>query len=250
MSDQLGSPEGEAIADDLLILFQRNPRPTFEQVRDVCDGGAFMDAAPQLLADPAHGVIELQRAGLTFDLAGLAPGRAVPIPDLGGAGVDDTATQHETRALSLRVGPHIAAGRRTLVVLREWFALAQDLGQRFGAGGVCWVPGGVVIGMESLTRQIDSWGLRGDVPVNLLASFRPTIDGALQSHGLHTFTGQELRIEPPLVQGDGNALARLLFTHLFYAGKQTQSGQLTAPDGHPLRIEPSADGRYVRVTPG
>ena len=53
-----------------------------------------------------------------------------------------------------------------------------------------------------------------------------------------------------LDEGEGDALARLLFTHLFYAGKQTQSGQLTAPDGHTLRIDPTADGRYVRVTPG
>lgn len=250
MSDQLGSPEGEAIADDLLILFHRNPRPTLEQVRDACDGADIIDAAPQPLADPSRGVVELRRSGLTFDLAGLAPGPAVPIPDLGGAELDDAIAQEGTRALSLRVGPHIAAGRRTLAILRAWFTLAQGVGQRLGAEGVCWVPGGVVIGMEGLTRQIDSWEARGDVPVNLLASFRSTIDGALQSHGLHTFTGQELRIEPPLAQAEGNALARLLFTHLFYAGKQTQSGQLTAPDGHPLRIEPSADGRYVRVTPG
>ena len=250
MSDQLGSPEGEAIADDLLILFQRNPRPTFEQVRDACDGADIIDAAPQPLSDPSRGVVELRRSGLTFDLVGLGPGPAAPIPDLGGAEIEGAIGQDGTCALSLRVGPHIAAGRHTLAILRAWFTLAQGVGQRIGAEGICWVPGGVVIGMESLTRQIDSWEARGDVPVNLLASFRPTIDGALQSHGLHTFTGQELRIEPPLVRAEGNALARLLFTHLFYAGKQTQCGQLTAPDGHPLRIEPSADGRYVRVTPG
>ena len=250
MSAELGPPEGEAIADDLLILFRRNPRPTFEQVRDSCDGAEIVDAAPHPLANAVRGVIELRRAGLTFDLAGLAPGPAVPIPDLGGAELDDAIAQDGTRALSLRVGPHIAAGRRTLAVLREWFALARGIGQRLGAEGICWVPGGVAIGMEGLARHLDSWAARGDVPVSLLASFRPTIDGALQSHGLHTFTGQELRIEPPLQRGEGDGLVRLLFTHLFYAGKQTQSGQLTAPDGHPLRIEPSADGRYVRVTSG
>lgn len=250
MSDELALPEGEVIADDLLILFRRNPRPSFAQVRDGCDGTGIVDRSPHLLATAARGTIELQRAGLTFDLAGLAPGPAVPIPDLGGTGIDDTAAQHETRALSLRVGPHIAAGRRTLVVLREWFALAQDLGQRFGAEGVCWVPGANAIGMDNLARHLAAWDARGEVPVSLLATFRRTIDGALQSRGLHTFTGQELRVEPPLQQGEDDALARLLFTHLFYAGKQTQSGQLTAPDGHPLRIEPSADGRYVRVSPG
>mgnify|MGYP001201403963 FL=1 len=250
MSDEQALPEGEAIADDLLILFRRNPRPTFAQVRDGCDGADIVDAAPHPLAHAAPGIIELRRAGLTFDLAGLAPGPAMPIPDLAGAGIDDAIAQDGTRALSLRVGPHIAAGRRTLSVLREWFDLAQGIAANLGAEGICWVPGGVAIGMDGLARHLDSWEARGDVPVSLLASFRPTIDGALQSHGLHYFTGQELRIEPPLVQGEGNALARLLFTHLFYAGTQTQSGQLTAPDGHPLRIEPSADGRYVRVTPG
>ncbi len=130
MSDQLGSPEGEAIADDLLILFQRNPRPTFEQVRDACDGADIIDAAPKPLADPSRGVVEPRRSGLAFDLVGLGPGPAAPIPDLGGAEIEGAIGQDGTCALSLRVGPHIAAGRHTLAILRAWFTLAQGVGQR------------------------------------------------------------------------------------------------------------------------
>ena len=155
------------------------------------------------------------------------------------------------QASSLRLGPHIAAGGHNLFVLREWFGLAHRIARVFGASSICWVPCAVVIGRDRLTERLRAWDGRGEVPVALLASFRPTLDGAIQSHGLAHFTGQEFRIEQQLAEGEGGeALARLIFAHLFYSGRQEQTGELASPQGYSLRLEPSANGRFVRVWPG
>ncbi len=256
MSGDLSLPAADEPGDDLLILVPKAARPDAERVRALCAGAEFLDALGPELPDDTRlptrsvaGAIALQRSGLTFDLAGLAPGPAVPVPDMGAA-LPEGLLPAQTTALSLRPGPHTAAGRRTLAVLREWFALARGLGEAFGAEALCWAPGGVVVPLASAERHIAAWEAAGRVPVALLASFHPTLDGALQSHGLAYFTGQELRIEPPLVDGGEQALARVLFTHLFYVGEQATTGQLAAPGGHTLRLDPSDDGRFVRVWPG
>lgn len=258
MSDD-PTPRGASEAgDDLLILFARGDRPTASQVREACVAAHFADSAGPDLSDRSErvdiappGGIALQRAGLTFDLVGLAPGPAVPVPEMGeNDAIRATILPSRTDAVSLRLGPHIAAGRRSVAILREWFALAAGLAESFGGTGLCWVPGAVAISLANLKHNLAAWDARCEVPVNLLASFRRTLDGAVQSHGLGYFTGQELRIESPLVGGSEEALARLLFTHLFYAGAQQGSAQLAAPDGHPLRLEPSGNGRFVRVWPG
>ncbi|GAB5347694.1 hypothetical protein [Alteriqipengyuania sp. 357] len=246
------------IGDDLLILFPRNTRPTLRQVRAHERIAGLVDALGPDLVHYGHQVdiappdgLSLQRAGLGFDLVGLAPGPSVPVPDIGdGDVIDQAARRSVTHASSLRLGPHIAAGRRSLTILREWFRLGNAIATTFGAQGLCWVPGGIAMESAQVAAHLRAWDARADVPVNLLASFRLTLDGALQSHGLAYFTGQEFRIEAPLLQGDEAALARLIFTHLFYAGMQERSVELAAPQGYPLRLEPSGNRRFLRVWPG
>ncbi|MBD59296.1 MAG: hypothetical protein CL808_04145 [Citromicrobium sp.] len=258
MSGNQALADAPEIGDDMLILFPRDRRPTARRVRQECAAAAFADADGPDLAEYEHPIdiappsgLALQRSGLGFDLVGLAPGPAIPIPQTGSdEAMRETVLPSRSSAASLRLGPHIAAGRRSLAILREWFLLARGIAETFDGVAICWAPGGVAIDLERLSAHLDAWQTRGDVPAGLLASFRPTLDGAIQSHGLSYFTGQEFRIEPALVRGDEQALARLLFAHLFYAGKQDQVGQLATPDGYPLRLEPSANGRFVRVWPG
>jgi len=233
MSEKVG------IGDDLLILFPFDRRPGARQVSAACAGSDFVDSDG----------VSLQRSGLVFDLVGLSPGPAIPVPDMQPRDGEHLMSSR-VHAVSLRLGPHIAAGKRSVAVLREWFALAQGIADQLEGVTICWVPGEVAIPTEKLAPHLAEWDARGQVPVGLLATFRRTLDGAIQSQGLEYFTGQEFRIEPPLVGGDQEPLARLLFAHLFFAGTQEETGQLTAPDGHALRLEPSANGRYVRVWPG
>ena len=258
MSEGLSGSAAREIGDDLLILFPHGTRPTVRRVHGQRETGGYADVSGPDLTEYRHKFdigaptgLALQRAGLVFDLVGLAPGPAIPAPDMGEADRRrEPILPTRTEATSLRLGPHIAAGKRSLAILREWFGLASGIAETFGATALCWVPGRVVIGIDRLPHHLQAWDGRGDVPVNLLADFRSTLDGAVQSSGLAFFTGQEFRIEPPLVRGGEDALARLIFSHLFYAGEQTATGQLAAPDGTPLRLEPSGNRRFVRVWPG
>ena len=258
MSGRGDGGDSHHIGDDLLILFPYDSRPSARQVKAACADADFVDAdGPELVNGRGHehiavpDGISLQRSGLAFDLVGLAPGPAIPVPEMQALDSEgDPIAPSRAQAASLRLGPHICAGKHSLAVLREWFAMAHGLAQRFDALMVCWVPGGVAIPIDRLGSHLAQWDARGQVPVGLLASFRRTLDGAFQSHGLQYFTGQEFRIEAALAGSQDEPLARLLFAHLFFAGRQDETGQLTAPDGHALRLEPSRNGRYVRVWPG
>jgi hypothetical protein len=253
MSAHSDDPARPEPADDLLILVPRGARPTAAAITQVARNAPWLDHAGPELGGTAGGTIALQRAGLGFDLAGLAPGVPLPVPHpLSACELPDDFAPASIAAVSLRLGPHIEAGRGSLAILREWFALATALADSLGASGIVWTPAGLALGPPLLARNLQAWTARGELPVTLLASFHPTLDRAVQSSGLAFFTGQEFRIEPQLVGGTQqvDTLARLLFRHLVYAGPQSETGHLSTPDGHPLRIEPAADGRTIRVWPG
>jgi|TARA_R100000049_G_C1955282_1_gene108565 hypothetical protein len=253
MSAHSDDPAQPAPADDMLILFPREARPTAAAIMEVASDAPWLDHVGPELDDTDGGAIALQRAGLGFDLTGLAPGLPLPVPHpLSALELPSDFAPARIAAASLRLGPHIEAGRGNLAILREWFALAAALGEALGAAGIVWTPAGLALGPAMLARNLQAWAARGELPVTLLASFHPTLDGAVQSRGLAFFIGQEFRIEPQLVRGAGqvDALARLLFRHLVYAGPQSETGQLSTPDGHPLRIEAAAAGHAIRVWPG
>lgn len=258
MLDKVDQPVPSRIGDDLLILFARDNRPTVRQVQKYCSEGDFVDVGGPDLHDYPHKVdiappngVGLQRSGLTFDFVGLAPGPAVPVPDLPHMDrLPDDIGFFGAHATSLRLGPHIEAGRRSQSILREWFSLAETILSSFGGIGVCWVPAEGVYSGVALASNLKVWAERGEMPVHLFARFRRTLDGAVQSQGLSFFTGQEFRIEPSLAGDDNDGLARLIFSHLFYTGALLETAQLVAPDGHALRLKPTENGRYIRVWPG
>lgn len=258
MLGEFDQPVPPPAGDDLLILFARDARPTVRQVQEMCAASDFVDVGGPDLHDYPHPVdiappngVGLQRSGLTFDFVGLAPGPAVPVPDLPHiAQLPDDMGFLGAHATSLRLGPHIEAGRRSQAILREWFALAADILAELGGQGICWVPAEGVYSLHALSTNLAGWDALGDTPVQMLGKFRRTLDGAVQSQGLSFFTGQEFRIEPSMVRDDDDGLARLIFSHLFYAGTLLETAQLVAPDGHALRLKPSENGRYVRVWPG
>jgi hypothetical protein len=77
-------------------------------------------------------------------------------------------------------------------------------------------------------------------------------DGGMHSEGLTLFTGQELRVEPELT-GDkaaGAKMALRLLDYLVEAGRIAAPRLIDGPDGEPLRLEPSANGRFVRAWRG
>lgn len=198
-----------------------------------------------------HQWIELVHSGLTFDLRGLVPPPGVDIPEIEYQ-VDFAHRPSKTsyEAIELVPGSHLSGGERTLPVLKAMFALARDIVHHFEEiEAVAWAPSKSVIGRRFFESTVTAWVEGGAFPALGLTAFRETMDGGLQSVGLDYLIGQELRIEPTLA-ADKVAATRLgvrLINQLVLVGRVTEGEYVIAPDGQRLRVEPSENGKFVRV---
>ncbi len=194
---------------------------------------------------------ELQSGSLTFDLTGLAEGPAAEPPIwryMLGCGHEDGLANHES--IVLRLGPHVAAGQSVLPIVRGWMECGMILGEALPqCCAFVWPPAMLAVGADVFRASIRQWVGRSAFPTRSLIAFNPSLDGGIHSIGLAHFTGQELRLEPPLPWNpeEAEALAAILAGHLALAGRLEQIEAVTAPDGGPIRLEPSANGRFVRA---
>lgn len=190
---------------------------------------------------------------MTFDLTGLAPADPALLPPLEHR-FDCPADLLESRQVALRLapGPHLVGGANSLPVVRTMAGLAATLARALpDMQALAWAPAASLIGPGFFASTVDAWLDGGPFPALGFTAFRPTLDEGLQSVGLAFFTGQELRIEPALA-ADRAAATRLgvrLVNLLVSAGPLAATEQVTAPDGASLRLEPSPNGRFVRVYP-
>jgi hypothetical protein len=117
---------------------------------------------------------------------------------------------------------------------------------------VAWHPARTCSGAEHFRAGVLRWIEGGAFPGLGLSALALAPDGGLQSEGLALFAGQDLRIEPELVQGkaDAEAIAIRLIDYIAENGPINASRRLVGPDGQPLRLELSANGRFVRVWRG
>lgn len=118
--------------------------------------------------------------------------------------------------------------------------------------GVCWAASGTVIGRKGFVELVGRWQDGGAFPAQLVTSLKAGLGGGIETRGLSYFTGQELRVEPASFseEGQGSLLALRLASQLIYRGTLEVPEQAISPDGTPLRLEPSANGRFVRVWAG
>ena len=187
--------------------------------------------------------LELLSDGLTFDLAGLAPGPECPFPAL--VHRFDVAAMPQAvdvEVLALRPGPHLSAGGSTMPVMRALLGLACELVRHFDAlVAVGWGPTKSAIGRRFFESVAAAWLEGGPFPALGLTAFGATAAGALETTGLAFWIGQELRIEPPL-SNDRVAATRLgirLVNHLVLRGGLDADERIIAPDGTPLVLRPS-----------
>ncbi|MEM1051014.1 MAG: hypothetical protein AAGI28_02860 [Pseudomonadota bacterium] len=195
--------------------------------------------------------IELLRDGLTFDLAGLAPGRARAFPPIWHRfDLDSLPTEADYEVLHLAPGHHLAGGERMMPVAMGLLGLARDLVDHFDElAGVVWPPSMSAIGHRFFESITTAWLDGGPFPALGLTAFRETTDGALQSEGLGFWIDQELRIEPPLATDKVSAtrLGVRLINQLVLVGGVETSERVVAPDGSRLIMRPSRNGKFVRV---
>lgn len=195
--------------------------------------------------------IELLRDGLTFDMSGLAPGAEADFPVITHRfDLADLPTAETYDAVALRPGPHLAAGGRSQPVVRALLALACDLTLFFdNLVAISWSPSCSAIGRRFFESVTSAWLDGGPFPALGLIAFADGADGALESVGLEFWTGQELRIEPPL-SADRIAATRLgvrLVNQLVLAGRVDSHERIIAPDGTPLMLRPTLNRDYICV---
>ena len=207
---------------------------------------------PAAQSDVAEGVwVELLREGLTFDLIGLAPGPECEFPVIEHKfDLEEPPNGFRLDALHLAPGQHIAGGRRSVPVVKGLVGLARDLTHHFAdLEAVVWPASNSAIGRRFFESIATAWLEGGAFPALGLTAFRETMDGGLQSVGLDFWIGQELRFEPPLA-ADKVTTTRLgvrLINQLVLSGRIERSERMIAPDGRALTLEPSRNGKFIRV---
>ncbi len=257
------SPPQRADHAELHLLFAIGNRPDVHAVR------AFAERQPSVTVshEPGSGHatsgagggaasrrfhwVELLREGLTFDLSGLAPSPAHPFPacahrfDL--PALPEPGTYE---AMVLRPGPHLAGGSASLPVMRALLALGCEfIRQVEGVQAVVWGPAATATGARFFESVTSAWLDGGPFPALGLTAFAETPDGALESAGLAFWTGQELRIEPPLT-ADRVAATRLgirLVNHLVIIGGLSGGDRIVGPDGTCLVLRPSRSRAVISV---
>jgi hypothetical protein len=250
--------ENNAVMPGISLLFATGERPgaaaIAEHARDKGGYSVSLNPAARGSGAQAQGRtacwLELLANGLTFDLVGLAPGPAADGPPRGQAYDLPAEIEFERlEAVALRPGPHLADGETTLPVVRALAALGASLGALPGARAVAWHTARSWCSPGHFSETVLRWIDCGAFPAFSLAAVVPMPDGGMRSEGMALFAGQELRIEPELAE-DRVADARLwmrLLHWLYEHGRLSGPEVLRGPDGERLRLEPSPNGRFIRV---
>ena len=239
------------------LLFPAGKRPTIAALRSWSEARSSFTIShvpPDTHQRDEICWAELLLDGMTFDIEGMAPGRALD-PPAGEFHFDAPVDAHDPLAesLLLRPGPHISGGARSLPVIRSKLRLLCLIAEQASdLSAIFWGPARSMIGRQYFLRVTRAWLDGGPFPALGLTAFKPTIDDGLQSEGLAYFTGQELRIEPELAHDkvEATRLAARLVNQLVPLGRLDGPEIVTAPDGRTLCLAPSANGRYVRVREG
>ena len=216
--------------------------------------GVNVSHEPQITppASTGYELLEVNMGSLTFDIIGLAPGNSVPIPAFA-KNSDLNLPEHTPDAFAIWVapGPHLSGGSYALPILRGLLLLGSKLGSGLeGLRAYGWPPSGKLTAPDIFETEAESWAMGGLFPTSILISLKREVDGGLQSNGLSIFTRQELRLEPDLVDGsdDAGRLALRLVDQLVALGTVEVVEEFAGPDGNTLRLTPSSNGRFVRVS--
>ena len=102
---------------------------------------------------------------------------------------------------------------------------------------------------DYFTRMVEQWLIGGAFPALGLTALKRTADGGVESEGLAFLIGRECRIEPDISVSPAESakLAIRIIHHLIEGNVIDKPTMLTGPSGEHLQIEPSKNGRYVRV---
>lgn len=246
-----GPYKGGAGDGALLLLFRQGQRPDGDAFHEAVRKAGRLSVTHHFDEDGAVVGVELLRDGMTYDVAGLSPAAGMPVPTARHRyGFDESGDGEPLEAVSLAPGPHLEAGAHSIPVVRTMAGIAADLlGALSAATAVVWPPARSCIGPGFFIASVASWRSGGAFPALGLTAFDDEPGGGMRSEGLAWFTGQELLISADLAK-ERAAAARLairLVNQLVSQGRVATSEFIVAPDGGRLALEPTRDGKTVRV---
>ena len=251
----------------LLIHFAANRVPSAETVRDALQAadGVSLSIDRSSSPDGAQsgddrdvdpGFIEVVGSGVSADLTGFvtpaAAERNAASTTYPRADSDPIREPESFGALALSPGPHLSGPVMNASILKTLCRMALALGRELpGTVGYGWSDGATFHFPDAFGDALANWEEGGRFPVDLFVGFRSDLDGGLSSRGLHVFTGQEIRLDPPLVAdpSEGRRLAARLAEQLIPIGKIDGTQQFTLPDGRIITLERSLNGRFARAFP-
>jgi hypothetical protein len=234
------------------LLFTAGTRPTATEVEHLAGEALALGRSARISYRPPddHGWVELLARGLTYDLRGLAPGSAAPLPQATQVyALPEDIGRFELEAVSLSPGAHIAAGGALLPVIRTLVGLAAGLVLELPVAAVCWNPAGIWTEPKYFSRIAVNWLSGGPFPSLGLTGVREHRDGGLESSGLAYFTGQEVRVVAG-VGSPGADMAKIagrVIDHLVRYGPLDRPERFAGLDGEALVLDPTPDGRHVVV---
>jgi hypothetical protein len=203
--------------------------------------------------DPDQYWVELLANGLTFDLAGLAPGNPSIGMDKGHMfdlpeGFDPAGCE----GITLSPGPHLISGGPMIPVLRCLAWLAAELAGLEHLQAIAWRPARTVCGPSYFHDAVMRWIGGGAFPALGLTALVPQEDGSLLSEGLALFTGQELLVEAhqAVDQQQAAKVALRLLHWLVENGRVDRAMSLTGPSGETLHLVPRPNDGLVCVQRG
>lgn len=154
------------------------------------------------------GWLEVLRDGLTFDLKGLAPAAAEPLPDLAHlVGIRRDAVS-SLAPLIVSPGPHLAGAENLLPVVRVAVALLLELSSLEGLRAIAWLPARCAVSTAWFAEVARAWLGGGPFPALALTALSRKANGAVLSEGLAFMIGQEFILFPK-TGSNGEELGRV-----------------------------------------
>ena len=193
--------------------------------------------------DEGGGWLELLRDGLTFDLAGLAPGPGIAAPPIANwYGMADAA--QDCSAISLSAGPHLEGAQHLLPVVRVAAALLAEFAEVPGVRAISWFPAGCASEPQWFAKAVRAWIAGGPFPALALSAIERAGDGAFLSRGLAFLIGAEFRLTgcSQLPCNEAARIAIRLTDWLVAHGVPALSREVTLDGAGVVWIAPQRDG--------
>ena len=246
---QVSVTDTVAVQPALSLLFAAGTRPDLAAIEHL-----FAETAPgglpgRLVASAGADCSATQVLvnGLTFDIAGLAPAKPLPVVTAHHRhGLDDLTEPLE--AITSAPGEHISAGAAMVPVTRALLGFAANLSLALPVRAVCWHPARSWIEPGLFARLALNWAAGGPFPAVGLTGLTIGEEGAVTSRGLAHFTGQEMHLEAS--EGESTAemlhIAAQVLDALVTGGRIEEPRRITLP-GETLLAEPSKFSGQVWV---